>query len=351
MRARLGSVCLGMLVAATLHAGAACGEVVAAVASESSHGQAYTFRLAEGCFAALPAHVVAADAGDLLAPMLRSRTGREGEGTRPRRPDANLDLVFVNVQGGLSQPCGSAENLGPDNLDYTLSGETRFTLRVARTRSAVQQIPLRLSRVNRTYAWFAAPAGQQIDEITRSMSGGLVLVDETPVAMLLSVSNEDGLAQALRFDVIKRLARETLVQAPAASAPAGAARFRVSSWHGESTDPSRPPSAVMSGGVWRARPVARRVELVLQPAAPVKIARVLVARAAQPDEAPELLSIWSSGRVGADWVLLRTCTARGGSDGALFDCSVAPVEVAALRLDFSRRGDAAQLSIGAVEVR
>jgi len=341
------ALALGLALAAL----PACAEVVAAIASERSHGQAWTFRMPHGCFAALPAHVAQSESGEPSALLLRSRSGREGQGLEMVQPDPQLDLVFVRVVGMLASPCGSAENLGVDNLDYTLGGEAGFTLRVTRTRS-LQQIPMRVSRSNRTYANFALTSDQPIDEIAQSMSGGVIVAGEEPVAMLLSVNNDDGLVQGLRFDVIKRLARNELTRTAADSPPAKPSDlFQVAGWHGESVEAGKPPTAVLSGGVWRVKPVARRVELTLHPAGPVRLSRVLVARTPVQAEEPDLLSVWSSGKPGADWVLLKTCPKRGGSDGPLFECAVAPVEVGALRLDFAQRANASVLSIGAIELR
>jgi len=341
------ALALGIALVAPL----ACAEVVTAIASERSHGQAWTFRMLDGCFAALPAHVAQAKSGEPAALLLRSRSGREGQGLEAVQPDPQLDLVFVRVVGALASPCGSAENLGVDNLDYTFRAEAVFTLQVTRTRS-LQQIPMRVSRSNRTYANFAPASGQAIDEITQSMSGGVIVVGEEPVAMLLSVNNDDGLVEALRFDVIKRLARSELTRTPADAAPAKpSGLFQVAAWQGESVEAGKPPTAVLSGGVWRVKPVARRVELTLHPAASARLSRVLVARSPLQAEEPDLLSVWSSGKPGADWVLLKTCPKRSGSDGPLFECVVAPVEVGALRLDFAQRANAPVLSIGAIELR
>jgi len=333
--------------------GASCvrAEVVTAIASERSHGQAWTFRMPHGCFAALPAHVAQAESGEPAALLLRNRGGREGQGLDPIQPDPKLDLIFVRVVGALTQPCGSAENLGVDNLDYTLAGEASFTLRVTRTRS-LQQIPMRVSRSNRTYANFTLTTDQSIDEIAQSMSGGVIVSGEEPVAMLLSVDNDDGLIQALRFDVIKRLARSELTRTADDAAPGKpGTTFQVAAWHGESVDAGKPPTAVLNGGVWRVKPVARRVELTLHPGTPARFSQVAVARSPVQTEEPDLLSVWSSGKPGADWVLLKTCPKRSGNDGPLFECAVAPLDVGALRLDFSQRANAPVLAIGAIELR
>jgi hypothetical protein len=338
----------GLLV---VTAGSAFAEVVAAFLSEQSHGQAYTFRMPAGCYAALPVHVIQSGTDTLAAPLLRSRGGREGEGMSPVRPEPQLDLALVKVSGALAAPCGSAENLGVDNLDYLLAQGGEVTLHVARTRSTMQQIRMRVSRSNRTYVWLAPISGHQIDEIQQSMSGATFLSDGVPVAMLLSVDLEDGLAQALRFDVIKRLARDRLTEQPARDVGASAISFEVTGWHGESVEASKPPSAVLDGGAWRVKPVARRVELALRSRAPAKIARISVARPVLAEEEPDLLSVWSSAAAGGDWVLLRTCSPQGQADQKLFDCRVVPTDVSALRLDFSRRAGAPVLSIGAIEIR
>ena len=342
-------------LAASLIAGSvawpAGAEVVSAIASEQSHGQAWTFRMPAGCFAALPWHVAADAAGGLSPVLLRSRSGREGQGLDPVRPDPQLDLVFVRVAGALGQPCGSAANLGVDNLDYKLVEDAAYTLHVTRTRS-LQQIPLRASRNNRTYVRFALQSDLSVDEIAQSMSGGVILSGDDPVGMLLSVDNEDGLLQALRFDVIKRLARSELShdRRTHAQSKSGSAGFAVASWHGESIDADKPPSAALEDGTWRVRPVGRRVELVLHPREAQPFSGVQVARAADRAEEPDLLTMWTSGRPGADWVLLKTCARRAQDSGPLFDCRVGAREVGALRLDFARRDDAPVLSIGPIRV-
>lgn len=352
-RVRRSAAVLAVLAAAA-QVTVARAEVVSAVASEQSHGQAYTFRLPEGCFAALPAHVVALPSGKFTAPMLRSRTGREAEGLEPIRPDPTLDLVFVRVAGALAAPCGSADNLGVDSLEYQLRTESDYRLRVSRGQSSMQQIPLRLVRTNRRFLFFAPAGGQPVDELMQSMSGGVVLAGEQPVGMLLSVNVSDGLAEALRFDVIKQIARATLTgKANPASAP-GTPRsaFEVAAWEGESVDATAPASAVLKGGAWRVRPVARRATLILAAGGVQPVSRIVVARSPSgADRQPDLLTVWTAVTADGEWVLVRTCSRSTAGDGPLFDCGIAAREAGAVKLEFGTRESGGVMTIGAVALR
>jgi hypothetical protein len=323
---------------------------VLAIVSEQSHGQAYVFRMPGGCFAATPAHVVEAADGTLASPMLRARDGREGQGTQPLRPDPKFDLVFVNVTGRLASPCGSAENLGYDRLDHRLQSEKSVTLRVARTRSGIQQIPLRLSKFNQTYLFLASESAQEVDTLMQSMSGGLVAdVEGTPLGVLLSVSDDDGLAQALRFDVVKRLALQSLAIREESRASAAGARLRLLEWKGETVDANHPPASVLQGGFWRAKPDARQTALVFAIASGNKISRISVARPPVPAEEPDLLTVRTAQAPDDEPILMRTCTKVAAPAPTLFDCSIAPTAAGVVRLEFGQRTGSI-LTIGPVEV-
>jgi hypothetical protein len=327
-------------------------ETVTATASATSQGQAYVFRLAEGCFAATPAHVLAREDGPLSSPILRARDGREAQGLDPVRPDRELDLAFVRVAGALSAPCGSPENLGLDLLDHRLRTGGDLTLHVARTGTSAQQIPVRVSRFNKTYLFVAPTGGLRIDAVMQSMSGGLVAgADGVPFGMLLLVDPDTGLATALRFDLIKALALRALGRTGGGRDDAAARRpFTVARWSGETVDAARPPAVVLSGGEWRARPVDRRVALEFHAAAPAKVSRVTVARSLAGDEEADVMTVWSGQRPGGDWVLLRSCTRRQPGDPSLFDCAFAPTETGALKLEFGRRSGGI-VAVGRVDVR
>ena len=319
------------------------------VRTERGFGHAWLHVSQDGiCRIATPAHVVAKADGTLSDAIVIDRRGFEREALNPVQPDPDVDLAFLDVATTEKDRICTNSRLGLDRLDARLEswregflttsveGETR-TMRVERRAASMDE---------RAGAVFAVVPMRREDRIVQGMSGSAVLdatAEATPLGLLIEAVEEDNLAIALRFDIVKALASHRT----RSEAPRRAEGAILETAIGATPDPAEGPRNLLRpGALWRVAPVAGRVRVVLRFPEPISFSRIEVERTAAPGAlVPDALEISIAPLSGAGaFRSVGFCRADPGSERLA--CRTPPVTASSLQLTFSGPREAQQFAIG-----
>lgn len=193
------------LLAATLAAPGPAGSEPVLLSAGPRFGLGWKFLDFDGtCRVATPRHVLEHEDGRLRAPDMIERTGRRTATANPAAPaDDTIDLAFLETSRIVSDAGCSESRLSGRSLGRVLERMDEGILLIA---SDVDQQAIRVERVVAARDAFggAIVAVKPVDpaeNLREGMSGGTVIVDGSPFAMLYHVVDE-GIGLAYRFDYI-----------------------------------------------------------------------------------------------------------------------------------------------------
>jgi len=183
--------------------------------AQGHHGSAWLFHRGGVCYAATPRHLFIGEKGthrdDRYARVVVVRPGRssiEAQGDRCAVfRDHDLALVRVSGVADLAD-CGSVL-IGQSSVDPLLAVAAEASLRTATESGSFvrRALGVRSARVNDPDHFWVSPSAER-DELTRTMSGGHVTIQDRLAGFLLGVSDEhptQGMAKVLRSDRVSVL--------------------------------------------------------------------------------------------------------------------------------------------------
>lgn len=155
-------------------------------------GQALLLGRRGECYAITPAHVI----GDSKFSTLLGGAGKlKGEGDLVQT--FGYDLSLLHVSGNLANQCGGS----PDKtmaLDELLSTYTNATISTILDDGSISRLNVTINDVGLIY--LRVRIVNEIDEICKGFSGSLLLINNNPVGIILSVESKTGEARVLRYD-------------------------------------------------------------------------------------------------------------------------------------------------------
>jgi hypothetical protein len=259
----------------------ASAETVLLSRGQGAYGLGWLFLQQDGtCRIATPRHVIEADNGELVPADVLDRYGRPHATFHPVAANSvDLDLAFLEVRGGLAEEGCSTSRLSPIAVKTALERMHSAVLAIA-TPFDRQTLPIERKATSRdaegglVVAIGPRPGSQAL---MQGMSGGTVLVDNLPVAMLLEVDTSTGTGIALRFDVIA----EELSKLSPSSVPQQASRGAVTSElmliYGEVAQRDGSISAFLAGQSHLVvEPIADRFSVVASLERPTSIDQIMV---------------------------------------------------------------------------
>jgi hypothetical protein len=149
------------------------------------------------CFVITPYHVVEGS-----AEAVRVTGGRSAQAKAEMLRQLPGDLAILRVDNAGALPCGEWAPL--DDLPGLLRGQSTGTLSVREADGSQTLMPVTFRGIDDEMI-FVRPTRTD-DQISKSMSGGSLLVNGVAVGMLLSV--EDGVGQVYQIDDIMRVSAE-----------------------------------------------------------------------------------------------------------------------------------------------
>lgn len=340
------------LLAATMVAigwGSARAETVLLNRGQGAYGLGWLFQQQDGsCRIATPRHVIEAN-GELLPADVLDRYGRSHATFNPvvaTNPD--LDLAFLEVRGGLSKEGCSPSRLSAVGVRTALDRMDDTTLAIA-TPFDRQIIHVERRAVSRDMdGGLIVAIGPRpgAPKLMQGMSGGAVMVDNKPVAMLIEVDTSTGTGVALRFDVIA--AELQKLAPPARPSPPSDGKAVIENLmvtHGELATRDGGVSTFLAGSSELVLvPQSERVGLVVSLAEPASIDTVTIAARADDVGQGVLIVEVSSGAAG--FVPANRCTIT--FSGTLHACSFSPRFVDRVRI--TAPAQSSTLSIGSLEM-
>ncbi len=337
---------------------------VVRVTSNLFEGQGLLMTRLGRCIAVLPAHVLGGQA-------VASLTGAEdrdalGDG-RLIGLDARLDIALLEVSGALTRHCGHDFVAPVDPSQLHASGTA--VLKFVPPGGSNGGLPLVVLDVGPDTLEVRSAPGAGVPELAEGYSGSLVVVDEQPAAMLLSVNRDNGNGRALRYERILPVVRALIDVAPAGRgltatgrgvAPAGpnlaaaAAGARVLRW---SVTPLRPEASathLVEGDpelLWTVAPPkgVADVDVELAGGGVKALTHVACSLARiEPGHQPVAIDVLVSVD-GETWSLAGSLLPN--ADGTSAEADFAPRRARFLRLRVRSRTDGAEVSIGTLFVR
>ncbi len=232
-------------------------------------GQAYLTHYRGYCFALLPTHV----AGEVDTPaFLREGNGLLGESEEIT--DLGDDLSIGSVVGQVTDDCGYSMSTISRAVDITIRDSGIATLRSVRGDSTIGRKAVAIIDNDGDMYLRVRPTNDRV-QIQRGDSGSLLMIDEKPVGMLLSVEKRVG--KVLRLDRMLSRAEAHLASAAGqpAVAPSGSSENdlaaaanggRVTGWSAMPVDESHRAGNLIADDTaapWRARVERWPVEIEL----------------------------------------------------------------------------------------
>ncbi len=184
----------------------ALAETVLLTRGGGEHGLGWLFRHTDGsCRIATPRHVIERDDGSLVPPDMLDRFGDYHTTAEPvAAPDPERDLAFLTVSGRLADEGCTSSRLSAVSLTAAISRMNAAYLSVAtpfdRQQIQIEQRAAARDEGGGIIVAIAPVAGAE--PLRKGMSGGAVMFENRPVAMLTNVDTDFGIGVALRFDVI-----------------------------------------------------------------------------------------------------------------------------------------------------
>lgn len=184
----------------------AFAETVMLSRGDDTFGQGWLFLDGSGnCRIATPRHVIEAADGTLTTPDLLDSFGRLHPTADPvPAADADLDLAFLTVGGPITQEPCSRDRVQATPLQPIIDRIKQATLEIT-TPTERQSITVAFRALSRDseggkiIALSATDAGASLQ---KGMSGGTIMYNGRPIAMLYEVDPDEGVGVALRYDQI-----------------------------------------------------------------------------------------------------------------------------------------------------
>lgn len=183
----------------------AIAETVMLSRGDDTFGQGWLFLDGSGnCRIATPRHVLEGADGTLTTPDLLDSFGRLHPTANPVPADADLDLAFLTVGGPITQEPCSRDRVQATPLQPIIDRIKQATLEIT-TPTERQSITVAFRALSRDseggkiIALSATDAGASLQ---KGMSGGTIMYNGRPIAMLYEVDPDEGIGVALRYDQI-----------------------------------------------------------------------------------------------------------------------------------------------------
>lgn len=184
----------------------ASAETVMLSRGDDTFGQGWLFLDGSGnCRIATPRHVIEAADGTLTTPDLLDSFGRLHPTANPvPAADADLDLAFLTVGGPITQEPCSRDRVQATPLQPIIDRIKQATLEIT-TPTERQSITVAFRALSRDSEGGKIIALSAIDagaSLQKGMSGGTIMHNGRPIAMLYEVDPDEGIGVALRYDQI-----------------------------------------------------------------------------------------------------------------------------------------------------
>lgn len=201
---RLAIALVGLIT--TISPVPAIAETVMLSRGDDTFGQGWLFLDGSGtCRIATPRHVIEAADGTLTTPDLLDSFGRLHPTADPvPAADADLDLAFLTVSGPITQEPCSRDRVQATPLQPIIDRIKQATLEIT-TPTERQSITVAfraLSRDSEGGKIIALSATDTGASLQKGMSGGTIMYNGRPIAMLYEVDPDEGVGVALRYDQI-----------------------------------------------------------------------------------------------------------------------------------------------------
>jgi len=207
MRTKLCTiVLLAVLGSCGIASAPAIAETVLLSRGDNSFGQGWLFLDASGsCRIATPRHVVEREDGSLSSPDLLDSFGRLYPTNSPViATDETLDLAFLTVRGAIAKEGCSRDRVRQTPLQPIIDNIKQATLEIT-TPTERQSLTVAFRALSRDAEGGKIIAVSPVDasaSFQKGMSGGTVMHNGRPIAMLFEVDPDEGMGVALRYDVI-----------------------------------------------------------------------------------------------------------------------------------------------------
>lgn len=189
--------------------------------TELNIGQGFLTRYGEQCLVLLPTHVVT-EAGGVASLLGLSRQARLGESAH--FVDLGDDLSVGFVSGGLTAACGQSSATLSRAVDTHVRRSGLATLRWINPDGSQANVAMSVLDHGEATFMRVQPANEG-DQFRKGQSGSLLIANERPVGLLLSVSSRSGRGLVIRMDAmlarLDRYMRERHVSTTTAVASAG----------------------------------------------------------------------------------------------------------------------------------
>ena len=157
------------------------------------HGQAVLLSRLGECYAVTPAHVIGSV---LFATLVGGRVGApQGDGDLLQT--FGYDLSILRLTGALARHCGG-ELTNVPNLDNVLMANSAASIASVNEDGSLSRRNATVNDVGLLYIRVRPKSSD--DQLFKGLSGSLLLVDDIPAGILMSVDPETGEGRALRFD-------------------------------------------------------------------------------------------------------------------------------------------------------
>jgi len=277
------------------------------------HGQALLLSRLGECYAVTPKHVIG---DELFATLIGGRAGAP-QGDADLLQTFGYDLSILRATGTVARQCGGALTAVPP-LDNLLAGATAGIVSSINSDGSVTRRNVTLNDVGLIYLR-VRPLRPE-DQLFKGLSGSLVLADEQPIGILMTVDAGTGEGRALRYDrAIETLRpffglpgeRRTDITTEGGAPPGSAGlTAQVVSWSSPSLGGEfRAANLVDAAGeetIWLAQAVDFPIELVIElpgdKTQAVNAVRLVGAGVEPAERLPRDFEILISSRPGGGWV-------------------------------------------------
>jgi len=184
----------------------ALAETIMLARGDDTFGQGWLFLDASGqCRIATPRHVLETTDGLLTAPDLLDSFGRLHPTEAPvAAADDALDLAFLTVRGAIAKAGCSRDRVRLTPLQPIIDSIKQATLEIT-TPTERQSLAVAFRALSRDAGGGRIIALSTVDPnatFQKGMSGGTVMHNGRPIAMLFEVDTDQAIGVALRYDVI-----------------------------------------------------------------------------------------------------------------------------------------------------
>ena len=161
--------------------------------SAGEHGQAVLMSRLNECYAVTPAHVI----GDGFFATLVGGSSSRPRGEADLLQRFGYDLAVLRVTGAISDGCDF--DLGaPSSLDRVLSTAGSGLIVSVNSDGSLSRRNVRVSDVGLLYLR-VSPVGPE-SQLFKGLSGSLLVLNDAPAGILMSVDPQSGEGKVLRFD-------------------------------------------------------------------------------------------------------------------------------------------------------